>query len=166
MAMDILFFGGFKDGEILIDVTAAATYPYYGGSPATIGSSGAKLSRSTTPQVAGLFKNSYALDIQGDVQVAEQVQTAAMVTTLSIGANKVKLFADGTDLAPYKNAPTSGGVWAMGNLGYVDSDGTIDNQAHTALDAPILSVTKVVGAAAAPTSIEAYQLPMSLKNGT
>ena len=162
MAMDILFFGGFKDGEIAIDTADADSNPYYGGSPATIGSSGAKLAQGSAVQVAGLFKNSYALDSQGDVQVAEQVQTAAMVTTLSVGANKVKLFADGTDVAPYKTPPSSGSAWVMGQCGYVAANGSIDNQVVTSKDAPILLVTKVVGAAAAPTSLECYQLPMSL----
>jgi hypothetical protein len=164
MAMDILFFGGFKDGEILIDTADAAINPYYGGSPATIGALGVKLAQGSSPQVDGLFKNSWELDSKGDVQVAEQVQTSSLVTTLSIGSNKVKLFADGTDIIPYKAPPSGGGAWVMGDLGYVDATGVIDNQAATAKDAPILHVSKVVGAGAGPDSIEGYQIPMSLAN--
>jgi hypothetical protein len=163
MAMDILFFGGFKDGEIAVDTADAASNPYVGGSPMLVGSAGMKLCK--TPQVWGLSKNSWTLDSKGDVQVAEVVQSSAIVGTLVAGFNKVKLFADTDDAQPFADTPTSGGVWARGDIGYVDANGVWDNAAAVAKDAPGLLITAVVGAGAAPDSLEAYALPISLATG-
>lgn len=156
MAVDILFFGGFKDGEIALDAVDAAANPYMGGSPAALGASGAKL--AVTPDIIGVFKNSSVLDLQGDVQVAEVVQTDQMITTIIFGTNKLKLFVDGADAAPYAIPPTGGGaVYALNDMLYVDAAGVWDNNPVAVGDGPGLKVVAITGLVAGPDALDVYQ---------
>lgn len=161
MAVDILMFGGFKDGELALDVTDALANPYVGGSPATIGASGAKL--SVTPDVIGVFKNSSALDTQGDIQVDDIVQTTLVRTTVIWGVNKLKLFATTDDAAPFLKPPTGGGgVYALNDKLYVDATGAWDNTPAVAGDVPTFKVVGLVGSPAAPDSLDVYQASFGL----
>lgn len=161
MAVDILFFGGFKDGEIALDVTDAKTNAYVGGSPATIGANGAKL--SVSPDIIGVFKNSSALDLQGDIQADDVVQDAYILTTIIYGTNKLRLFGDVDDAVPFATPPTGGGgVYALLDKLYVDASGVWDNAAAVAGDVPGFKVVGIVGDTANPTSLDVYQTPFGL----
>lgn len=156
MAVDILFFGGFKDGEILLDSAYAISTPapYVGGQPACLTPTGARL--SLTPDIIGVFKNSSVEDLKGDVQVAETLPAGTIMTTVIWGDNKLKFFKEGAEAKPFKDTPTTGGTYIVNQGLYVDTDGLWDNAAAVADDTPSFKVIAVIGEPATPDALEVY----------
>lgn len=160
MGLDVMFFGGFLDGDNLLDPVAA---DYVGGRPAKIAAAG--LAPALLPvDVVGLFKNDRAEDRASAPQVDDTAQTSQQRATIYTGAGKVKLFKTGGSVlgggvpvgtvAPYQAAPTTGGVWSVGDLLFVNATGFWNNAAQAGGDPAFGRVTAVSGTAADPDSLE------------
>jgi len=157
MSVDILQWGGFKDGEIALDAADAASNPYYGGSPAKLGASGAKL--ATSDDIIGVFQNNSVYDLKGDIQIAETVQTDSLICTVIFGCNKLRLIPEADGTTPWTETPT-GGTYSLNDPLYVGADGLWDNDNGTGKSAYLKIVSGDGLPSSTPTALDVYQAPI------
>ncbi len=121
MGMELLN-GGYRDGELALDVADAASSanPYFGGQPAQIGANGAKLCKQADEAgCIGVFQNSSFEDLKNGN------------TTVVTGTSKVRFIngavgQDNQDEAGnvVEGAPFDTGVtFAVGDDLFIDSNG-------------------------------------------
>lgn len=163
MGLDVLYFGGYLDGDEVLDPAATT---YVGGQPAKVTATGANLA-ILPAGVVGFFKNDKTEDTANAPQVNDAAQTSQQQATIVGGTNKIRMFkTGGTTLgggiplgtvAPYATPPTAnGGTWLIGDNIFVNATGFWNNAAQAGGDASFGIVTRVVGSAASPDELQVY----------
>lgn len=130
MGAEVLFYGGFLDGDNTRDPASA---DYVAGQPCEITSAGVKLNTADA-NFFGIFKNSKSEDDASGPQAADTIPTSPAVLGLDcgviIGQNKVLMTpgvrADGTTDIPF-NFPGAGPGWAVGDELFDDGSAKWDN---------------------------------------
>lgn len=125
MACEVLFYGGFIDGDEIQD---PGTGDYVAGQPCEISATGIALC-TTDADMVGVFKNDKPEDDAANPQAAEAV-AGDVGCGVIVGANKV-LMSVGTLAAGTTQAawiwPASGAGWAVGDELFNDGSGQWDN---------------------------------------
>jgi len=128
MALEVLFFGGFIDGDEPRDPASA---DYVAGSAAAITAAGVART-ATDADFVGLFKNDKSEDDVSGPQAADQNIATDLDTGVVVGANKVSMspgtLADGTTLTAFVFPGSGGGGWAVGDELFLVAAGRWDNQ--------------------------------------
>jgi len=134
MALEVLQFGGYIDGDLTQDPAGG---DYVAGQPMEITTAGVKVT-STDANYACLAKNDKSEDNVGGPQAADTVVTTPnppLGNSIGgvFGTNKVQMTqgrrADGTLDTPFAFPPTAGGgVWAEGQEIFNNGSGKWDNQ--------------------------------------
>ena len=148
--------GGMRIGELPLDLTDAASNPYFGGQPAQMGTSGLKLAKANDDQsFVGVFLNSSYEDSQnGNATI---ISGQAYVRFLNGSISQDSPTPQGTTVegAPYDTSLT----FATGDKLYIDANGKWTNVANAGRQKGI--VTK--GNSATDDAVEAILFPSNLR---
>jgi hypothetical protein len=141
MAMEVLQWGGYLDGDLKLDPTSA---DYVAGQPAMITAAGVKLAIAPADYL-GMFKEDRSLDNKQGLSAVDAPVTSDLSVTVVCGTNKVRLargtLAAGTTQTPFV-FPGSAHAWVEGDQVFINGAGRWDNAAATGGDAAFGRVTK------------------------
>jgi len=146
--------GGFRDGEIPLDSTDAASNPFYGGAPATIGASGAKLAKSATQKAfIGVFAvSSYEARKTGVVTILAGAGRFQFLVG-SASQDVANDLGDTVEGAPYDTTVT----FAAGEFLYISATGKWTNTGVVGQEKGIV----IKGQTSQDDSVIAYVFPVS-----
>lgn len=139
MGIEILHFGGFQDGDEVMNPAIAA---HVGGAACEIGPSGLNLP-TNVDNIMGLFKNNRSEDLAQQPEVNDSPVAADISATYISGGNKVRMYQASIDANPPFQFPGSAGAYAKGQLLYWNiSLGRWDNAAEAGGDQSFGRITK------------------------
>jgi hypothetical protein len=140
MAMEVLQWGGYLDGDLKLDPTSA---DYVAGQPSEITAAGVKLTTDPTKYL-GMFKEDRSLDNQQGTSAVDAPVSSDLSVTVVCGTNKVRMargtLAAGTTQTPFV-FPGTAHAWVEGDPLYIDATGRWNN-APQGTELPLGRVTK------------------------
>lgn len=146
--------GGFRDGEIPLNSGDAVTNPFYGGQPATIDASGARLAKSADQKkFIGVFAvSSYEARKTGVVTILAGAGRFQF-TVGSASQDVANDLGDTVEGAPYDTTVT----FTAGDLLYISSTGKWTNTGTAGQEKGIV----IKGQTSQDDSVIAYIFPVS-----